>query len=72
MLKKIFRAMIEGISFVLLLPFKVLVVLWVVYMIIRNKITGMFTVRESIGYVWQGFKEQLNKKIHWVKTGEIL
>ena len=72
MLKKIFRAILQCVIFGLLLPAKILILLYLVFATIYYKVIGLLDVRESLDAIWGGFKGQLNKEIHWVKTGEII
>ena len=72
MLKKVFRAILQCVVFGLLLPLKILALLYVVIKVIQYKVQGILDVRESLSIFWEGLTEQFSKEMHWVKTGEII
>lgn len=71
MLKVLLRAFIEILVWTALIPFKLLLILALMVLVPFWAIKGYLTVRESIASVYMGFKTQLAKELHWVKTGEI-
>ena len=71
MFKIILRAILDIMVFTILIPIKLLVILWAVGYAIYCKIDGSLTFTESFTALKEGIKIAFDKELLWIKTGKV-
>lgn len=69
MLGIMLRALLHVICFTALIPFKILVLLWLVVASTVWHFKGIMTYRESWGHVWLGMKETWEVDMDIIRNG---
>ena len=71
MLMQILRTILAIIDIVILIPFRILLILYVIAGAIYDRVVGYFTFKESWEIICEGVKEAWEKNIYWIKTGKV-
>ena len=71
MFKTALRTLLSILVFTLLIPIKLLVVLYLMVQIPYCAHKGSFTVKEGLSYVWDGMRLGFMAELDWIKTGNL-